>query len=179
MVYVDIEKCIGCGTCADACPAGAISLVGGTAQIDQERCTDYVLSLSKGCEACVEVCPTGAMLAVREPVAERAAVPSVRPAPEASPRGQDSARRVIRVRPQPAPVSLRTRTVPAIGAALTFLGRNVAPRLADYLLHALDRRLGQGQVSPAVRAPGSVSPASGMGGRGHRRRRRGRGRRGR
>lgn len=167
MVYVDIEKCAGCGFCADACPVGAISLTRGTAQVDQERCTD--------CEACVEFCPTGAMLAVSEPVAERAAVPSLRPAPE-----------VIRVRPQPAPVSLPARAWPALGAALTYLGRNVAPRLADYLLNALDRRLAHEQASPTARASGSVSPASGVGGRGsstgsgqgyRRRRRRGRGRR--
>ena len=143
MVYVDIEKCAGCGTCAQACPVEAISIVEGTAKIDQEECTD--------CEACVEVCPNGAMLAVREPIA----VPSVRPAPE-----------VIQVRPQPAPVSLRTGALPAIGAALTYLGRNVAPRLADYLLNALDRRLSQGQASPAAEASGGVSPASGVRGRG-------------
>jgi len=159
MVYVDIEKCAGCGICAEACPVGAISLVGGTAQIDQEKCTD--------CEVCVEICPN------REPVAERVAVPSVRPAPEA-----------IRVRPQPAPVSLSARALPAIGVALTYLGRNVAPRLADYLLNALDRGLGQAQASPVARASGSASPASGVGGRGsgqgrHRRRRQGQGRRGR
>jgi len=185
MVYVNTAKCAGCGFCADACPVGAISLVGGTAQVDQERCTDHVLSLSKGCEACVEVCPNRAMLAVREPVAERAAVPSIRPAPE-----------VTRVQPQPASVSLPARALPAVSeaaAALAYLGRNVAPRLANYLLHALDRRLTQEQASPAVRASGRVSSASGMGGRGsltgpssgsgrgsgrghRRRRRRGRGR---
>ena len=159
MVYVDIEKCVGCGTCAEACLEGAISLVEGTAKVDQEKCTD--------CEACVEVCPNGAMLAVREPVKERAAVPIVRPAPE-----------VIRVKPQPAPVSLWAKAVPAVGAALTFLGRNVAPRLADYLLNALDRRLAQEQASPAARASGRGSPASGTGGRRFRRRRgRGKGRR--
>jgi ferredoxin len=178
MIYVDTEKCAGCGICADACPVGAISLVGGTAQVDQERCTDHVLSLSKGCEACVEVCPNRAILAVREPVA----VPSVRPAPE-----------VTRVQPQPASVSLPTRALPAVSeaaAALAYLGRNVAPRLANYLLHALDRRLAQEQASPAVRASSPVSQASGVGGRGpssgsgrgsgrglRRRRRRGRGRR--
>ena len=177
MVYVDIEKCAGCGTCAEVCPVEAISLVGGTAEVDQERCTD--------CEVCVEVCPNGAMLAVREPLAERAAVPIVRPAAG-----------VIQVRPQPAPVSLWVRAAPAVGATLTFLGRNVAPRLADYLLNALDRRLSQRQASPTAGASGGVSPASGVGGRdpstglrraqssrsrrGHRRRRRGgRGQRGR
>jgi ferredoxin len=176
MVYVDIEKCTGCGVCAEACPVGAISLVGGTAQVDQEKCTDHVLSLSKGCEACVEVCPNRAMLAVREPLKERVTVPSVRPAPE-----------IIRGKPRLAPVSLRTRAVPAIEAALAYLGRNIAPHLANYLLHALDRRLGQEQASPAARASGvggrgpSTGPSSGLGrgsGRGRRRRRRqGRGRR--
>jgi|GEM_PF-252476 len=147
MVYVDIEKCTGCGTCAEACPVEAISLVGGTAEVDQEKCTD--------CEACVEVCPNGAMLAVREPLAERAVVPIVRPATE-----------VIQVRPQPAPVSLWVRAAPAVGATLTFLGRNIAPRVANYLLNALDRRLSQGQASPAAGASGGVSPASGVRGRG-------------
>ena len=160
MVYVDTDKCIGCGTCAEACPVAAISLVGGTAKVDHEKCTD--------CEVCVEVCPNGAMLAVREPLAERAVVPIVRPADE-----------VIQVRPRPAPVSLWVRAAPAVGATLTFLGRNVAPRLADYLLNALDRRLSQRQASPAAGASGGVSPASGVGGQGRRRRRQGRGRRGR
>ena len=163
MVYVDTEKCAGCGICAEACAVGAIALVGGAAEVDQEKCTD--------CEACLEVCPNGAMLAVREPIEERAAVPSVRPAPE-----------VIRIQPQPAPVSLRTRTVPAVSAAaaaLTYLGRNVAPRLADFLLSVLDRRLSQGQANPTAGMSGGVSPASGVGGQGRRRRRRqGRGQRG-
>ncbi|HIC92766.1 MAG TPA: 4Fe-4S dicluster domain-containing protein [Anaerolineae bacterium] len=130
MVYVDVEKCVGCGSCVEACPIGAISLVGGTARVDQERCTE--------CEACVEACPNGAMLAVREPVAERAAVPSLRPAPEA-----------IEVRPWMAPVPLRTRLAPLVGSALAFVGRQVVP----HLIRALNRRLG-GVVAPATRGRG-------------------------
>jgi len=147
MVYVDIEKCAGCGVCAEACSVGAISLVGGTAKVDQEKCTD--------CEACVEVCPNKAMLAVREPVEEQAAVPSVlRPAPEA-----------IGVKPQGAPVPLQGRA-PFVGSALAFLGRQIVPRLATGLVNALERRLSGGTVGPTGRGRGL-----------RRRRRRGRGRR--
>ena len=113
---------------------GAITIVGDRAKVDQEKCTE--------CEACVEVCPNGAMLAVREPVAERVAVPSVRPAPEA-----------IKVRPQMAPVPLRTRLAPLVGSALAFLGRQVVPRLTPHLISALDRRLGKA-AGPATRGRG-------------------------
>jgi len=134
MVYVDIEKCAGCGICAEACPVGAISVVGGKAEIDQGKCT--------GCEACVEVCPSGAIVAVREPVTEREGVPSVRPAPEA-----------IEVKPQRAPVPLHVRLAPLVGSALAFLGRRIVPRLATGLVNTLDRRL-SGQASLAARRQG-------------------------
>jgi len=46
------ERCTGCGACADACPAGAVSLEDGTAAADRSLCT--------GCGACIEVCPSQA-----------------------------------------------------------------------------------------------------------------------
>lgn len=41
--------CIGLGSCVNACPFGAISLVNGVAFVDHERCT--------GCLVCVNTCP--------------------------------------------------------------------------------------------------------------------------
>ena len=49
---VDPEMCVGCGTCQDVCPAGAIS-VKEIARVDPKRCI--------GCGGCVEQCPTGAL----------------------------------------------------------------------------------------------------------------------
>ena len=49
---VNQEKCVGCGTCQDVCPSGAIS-VKEIARVDPKRCI--------GCGGCVEQCPTGAL----------------------------------------------------------------------------------------------------------------------
>ncbi len=53
MVKVVKEKCTGCGTCIEICPAGAISLKDGKAVIDLKKCA--------GCLACVSVCPQKAI----------------------------------------------------------------------------------------------------------------------
>ncbi len=49
---IDKEKCTGCGTCVDTCPAEAIT-VEDKAVIDKENCTD--------CGVCVEGCPEEAI----------------------------------------------------------------------------------------------------------------------
>jgi ferredoxin len=49
---VDKERCIGCGSCDNVCPEGAIS-VDDVAMIDPHSCT--------GCGSCMQYCPTEAI----------------------------------------------------------------------------------------------------------------------
>ena len=95
-----------------------------------------------------------------------------RPAPE-----------VALAEPHRTPAPWRTKVVPVVGAALAFLGREVAPRLATYLVDALDRRqarqltLRQTQDVTKVSPTDSIAPVSGGKGgqKGRRRRHRRRG----
>ena len=47
--------CLGFGNCVKACQYGAISVAGGIARVDQEKC--------KGCMACAAACPRGIITA--------------------------------------------------------------------------------------------------------------------
>jgi Fe-S-cluster-containing hydrogenase component 2 len=50
---VDKDKCTGCETCVDECPAAAITIENEKAKVDKDLCVD--------CESCVDVCPAEAI----------------------------------------------------------------------------------------------------------------------
>lgn len=55
MAYVISDDCVSCGSCADGCPADAISEGDNKYVIDAEKCLD--------CGTCEATCPTGAISA--------------------------------------------------------------------------------------------------------------------
>jgi Fe-S-cluster-containing hydrogenase component 2 len=150
MLYVDQDRCSGCGVCVSVCPHGAIVIEEGKASIRQGLCHQ--------CEACAAACPERAILSVTES--------ALVPEPDRA--------RAVRPREPSRPLSVVARAAPAVGAALLFLGREVMPRVADYVLDAVDRRMHQDSkdlVEPS-RFPADSQTTSGSG---RRRRRRHRG----
>ena len=138
MLYVDENRCSGCGICVEACPVGAMSLQDGRASIDQNLCTQ--------CEACEVACPETAILAVSEPAL--------------LPEGTSGA---AQPEAKAAPVPVGSRLVPAIGAALVFFGREIVPRLSGHLLDALDRRMAAPSANRDTTGLASSARRSGKG----------------
>lgn len=53
MTRVISDECIGCGSCSDVCPVGAISEVDGKYSVNAAECID--------CAACEDGCPVDAI----------------------------------------------------------------------------------------------------------------------
>ena len=54
MAYKITSSCVSCGSCADVCPAGAISQGDESYVIDASACLD--------CGSCSDTCPNGAIV---------------------------------------------------------------------------------------------------------------------
>ena len=52
-MQVNKDICVGCGSCTGVCPAMAIKLVDGKAEIDQSACLH--------CGTCASICPMQAI----------------------------------------------------------------------------------------------------------------------
>jgi pyruvate formate lyase activating enzyme len=52
-IWVIHKKCIGCQTCVEACPSGALSMEYEKIEVDRNKCI--------GCHSCANVCPSGAI----------------------------------------------------------------------------------------------------------------------
>ncbi|MFI3249497.1 MAG: 4Fe-4S binding protein [Eubacteriales bacterium] len=53
-IIIDQERCVGCGSCANACHQSAISIVNGKAKVVNEEACDHIGN-------CLPVCPVGAI----------------------------------------------------------------------------------------------------------------------
>ena len=143
-VWVDVERCTGCAACADVCQDGAISVIDGTAEVNEATCT--------GCLDCADACPEGAI----QPVVEGELVAAdSRPAP------------AVR---EAQPLVRRAAPVIAVAGAsvLAHLARGLVELIGDWL--TTDKAAGQiERAAPAPRAGGGRANGGGPRAR-HRRR---------
>lgn len=156
MVWIDEERCTGCGACVETCPVGAIALVDDVARVDEETCT--------GCGACLEVCPVEAI----QPVVRGEIVP-------AEERGVTARRTADEPLAQAS--ERRRELVETAAPVAVALGLGLLTRAADALAWVVNRWLAErpeGRSTPSATDRATEAPGRGNGGgRRTRRRRRG------
>jgi Pyruvate/2-oxoacid:ferredoxin oxidoreductase delta subunit len=130
VIYVDQVLCVGCGTCINECPTGAISLSDGEALVDSALCDGCGSFDEIYDRVCVEICPNEALSWVAEPMPESATEASSLVVVGPSVKVIPAQTRV--------PVPWHRAVLPAVGGALTWVGREVVPRLAPLALDVLD-----------------------------------------
>jgi NAD-dependent dihydropyrimidine dehydrogenase PreA subunit len=128
MIYIDSERCDGCGRCLEICRNSAIALQNEKAIIEESRC--------KECELCLDACPQGAILAVELVENEPAILAPAMATPMGtlSTAGMDE--RLSTAKPR-----LRDLALPVIGSTLLWAGREILPRMAPLALNLLDQRI--------------------------------------
>jgi NAD-dependent dihydropyrimidine dehydrogenase PreA subunit len=143
LITIHAERCNGCGACLEVCPNSALYMLEGKAVVDDALCRE--------CEACVAVCPTHAIeITETIEIALPARQGSVQPEPA-----------VITIETPPSPVPLRDKVLPVAGAALSWAGRELVPRLAAYLLDGLDRWAGSRPTDSIARGGSSSNSRGG------------------
>ncbi|RKQ88786.1 4Fe-4S binding protein [Brockia lithotrophica] len=71
-VYVDVERCKGCGLCVSACPHGSLVLSEGYNAKGYHPAEFVNPEACKGCAFCAYMCPDVVLTIVREEVPLRA-----------------------------------------------------------------------------------------------------------
>jgi NAD-dependent dihydropyrimidine dehydrogenase PreA subunit len=115
-VFLDEEKCTGCGICVSNCRVQAITIEDDLAVIDQEKCTE--------CLRCMDECPAEAFYQVLDettPVPRRDKPPAVQNGTHSPPHARQSGDKIQRA------LSLGESIVRGISSVVQYFSRNDTP----------------------------------------------------
>lgn len=151
VLRIDLARCTGCGQCLKVCPVGAISLVNSKASINSDTC---IL-----CGACLYACPRAAISETRLP--QTAIIPAIQPSEIQPSRIETS---------KPIPAAKSTGRLAWTIPVITYVGKEILPRLADRFLDLLDRHIINSEKDMRPSAVGAIHGEWGQGRRMRRRR---------